>query len=119
MYLSVLAPVPGREEEAAAEWAGGPAAEHEWLAGFFTEPNAPQCATHDFLFRRSTNGVTRFHVLSSCIPRTRSGAWSVETHTYAPRFSAGRGVLIIRSPATRYFNLTYAPSLRPRKITGY
>jgi CRISPR system Cascade subunit CasE len=89
MYLSVLAPVPGREEEAAAEWAGGPAAEHEWLAKFFHEPNSTQCATHDFLFRRSTNGVTRFHVLSNRIPRTQSGAWSVETRPYAPRFPAG------------------------------
>lgn len=87
MHFSVIAPAPGREREAAHEWAGGPYAEHQWLWRFFS---APAGTPRDFLFRRWDAGdLIRFYVLSQRAPRIQGNAWSLQTRDYAPKLKTG------------------------------
>lgn len=87
MYFSVVAPTPGRERDAAFEWACGAYAEHQWLWRFFP---AQAGTRRDFLFRRQdVEGFPRFYVISKRQPRANGSAWQVMTRDYAPDVEAG------------------------------
>ncbi len=87
MLLSVITAARGHEEQASAEWAGGPFAEHAWLwqSGCATPAGAP-----DFLFRRwDIQGAARLFVLTADKPPPQVPMWDVTTRHYAPRLAAG------------------------------
>ena len=87
MHFGIITATPGREREAAHEWAGGPYAEHQWLWRFFP---APAATPRDFLFRRwDANSHIRFYVLSRRVPCSPSGVWSVQTREFAPKLKGG------------------------------
>ena len=87
MYFSMISPSPGREREAAQQWAAGPYSEHQWLWRFFP---ADEGSPRDFLFRRmDTNGLPRFYVVSKRAPRLMNDAWLVQTREYVPRAATG------------------------------
>jgi CRISPR system Cascade subunit CasE len=88
MYFSLITPAPGREREAAHEWADGPYSEHQWLWRFFP---APDGTSRDFLFRRQdVGGFPRFYVVSSRPPQSQGLAWHIQATDYAPRLQTGQ-----------------------------
>jgi CRISPR system Cascade subunit CasE len=87
VYFSVIVAVPGREADAAREWAGGPFVEHDWLWRYLC--GAPGI-TPDFLFRRWDIGASpRIFAVTVQKPLPQGGAWQLTTREYAPRLAAG------------------------------
>lgn len=87
MYFNLITLAPGRERQAAHEWAGGPYAEHQWLWRFFP---APEGSPRTFLFRRAdTDQGPRFYVLSEQPAQPPGSAWQIQTRGYRPMLAAG------------------------------
>jgi CRISPR system Cascade subunit CasE len=87
VYFSVIMAAPGRETDAAQEWAGGPFAEHDWL--WKCLGGAPEIAP-DFLFRRwDIHAMPRIFSLTVEKPLPLSAIWQVTSREYAPRLATG------------------------------
>lgn len=89
MYFSLITPTPGKERDAAFQWAQGPYADHQWLWRFFkAEPGTPR----DFLFRRrdGENSMPGFYVVSSRQLSPAGDAWQVQSKSYEPQLHAGQ-----------------------------
>lgn len=87
MHFSLITPTPGREREAAHEWARNSYAEHQWLWRFLP---APPGTARSFLFcRHDTEGLPRIYVVSERAPVAPSAFWHVATKPYTPVLSQG------------------------------